>query len=742
MQSPLDSTLSRTFTKQAAQKSVLGSLSSVISSASSASKPEGRGLLKGLASQFSDQLQKALQTKGSSVEAPLKSNRSAIAKTDSGKADQNVQDDSALKLTQEFSSDSLMEKNQNGAPVNTSDNKSNSTEDSLREDSNGLKSSVTISLASTLSLSNAPLSEPAVLASPAKTDTDRDISVEMKPEAGDNAMNPLMNVAVPLETAISDWATAKAPFNSNKAISESTQSASSETDLSESDSTITSAISEIKRPQLESLPVDLQPKDESSTNPSQDIQDSLEQIAAPALLQQNLLIAALQSNLPMSPQSSQVASTEQRVSVDPASQSAIQGIVTPLQQSSYLTRPLAAANRSMAPAQSFEPLSVFSPETLPNTPLNPLSNIGPVQSQRPELQTTNSQAALLPTLTGNTAEAANSLQVPESLIQNLQTDSGPNSELLPAFSATMTPSLGLMTGGFGKTTGAEQKAKLPDIVQSLSKPNVLGSLQTQLTALNGQIEVGPASGKANNDFNFSASGLDEDLMSSDSVNAQADTSEHFSLGLLSPEMAMVNSAKPSETGDIAQFTSNAAHPVEQVAEGAVYGVNKGHRELIIRLNPDNLGEVRINLISHGNGKDLSARLIASTQEGHAMLESQIDSLKTRLEAQGFQIERLNVVLSGSASQDTNANSQKHSSQPDPESQRSFQQDSSQQQPGQNGRETFGQLAEQFQHRKSDAQHRGGNSHPVSTTASMPENGSRRSEKPATANAHGQINLFA
>jgi hypothetical protein len=98
-------------------------------------------------------------------------------------------------------------------------------------------------------------------------------------------------------------------------------------------------------------------------------------------------------------------------------------------------------------------------------------------------------------------------------------------------------------------------------------------------------------------------------------------------------------------GSIPQFVSQARHPMEQVLEGTAYSVKNGHKELTIRLNPDNLGEVRVNLVSLGNN-ELSARLIASTQESHALLQSQVDTLKTSLEAQGIRVEHLTVVLAG------------------------------------------------------------------------------------------------
>lgn len=109
--------------------------------------------------------------------------------------------------------------------------------------------------------------------------------------------------------------------------------------------------------------------------------------------------------------------------------------------------------------------------------------------------------------------------------------------------------------------------------------------------------------------------------------------------------ASTNGAEATQSPLPPAFTSNAAHPADQVLEVTAYGAKNGQRELIIRLNPDNLGEVRVTLSAQDNG-GLSARLVASTPESHALLSSQAESLKTSLEAQGVRVDRLNVVLAG------------------------------------------------------------------------------------------------
>lgn len=111
-------------------------------------------------------------------------------------------------------------------------------------------------------------------------------------------------------------------------------------------------------------------------------------------------------------------------------------------------------------------------------------------------------------------------------------------------------------------------------------------------------------------------------------------------------------SQPTHSAEPLSFVSQAKNIPDQVVDGTAYSVKNGHKELIIRLNPDNLGEVKINLTSSGNNA-LSARLIASTPESHALLQNQIQTLKSSLEAHGIQLDRLNVVLAGSAADSGN-----------------------------------------------------------------------------------------
>jgi flagellar hook-length control protein FliK len=108
----------------------------------------------------------------------------------------------------------------------------------------------------------------------------------------------------------------------------------------------------------------------------------------------------------------------------------------------------------------------------------------------------------------------------------------------------------------------------------------------------------------------------------------------------------ITATKETTTSNPFPFRSNQIDPADQVIDGATYGIKNGHKELIIRLNPDNLGEVRISLISKGSSQ-VEARLVASSLESQQLLQSQSELLKNRLESQGITLEKMSVVLVGS-----------------------------------------------------------------------------------------------
>jgi hypothetical protein len=218
-----------------------------------------------------------------------------------------------------------------------------------------------------------------------------------------------------------------------------------------------------------------------------------------------------------------------------------------------------------------------------------------------------------------------------------------------------------------------------------------GNVSAQLSAMRGEIETAPKVKGSDK----SAPGLSNEEAASSDVSTSTEFGDLSGITLTlgdtaSAGMVDIPTSKSNADG-IQSFSSLAQNPTDQIAEGTAYSVKNGHKELIIRLNPDNLGEVRVNLTSHGN-QELSARLIASTQESHDLLKGQLDSLKSTLEAQGITVDRLSVVLAGAETGNGNNTSSKHQPQQEFQGQQSqtgqqqssFQQQSNPQNPSHAG----------------------------------------------------------
>lgn len=62
--------------------------------------------------------------------------------------------------------------------------------------------------------------------------------------------------------------------------------------------------------------------------------------------------------------------------------------------------------------------------------------------------------------------------------------------------------------------------------------------------------------------------------------------------------------------------------------------------MFLRLNPENLGSLRIELIQKDS--QLTARILTSTGAAKEMLDSQVNGLKQALHSQNIQVERIEI----------------------------------------------------------------------------------------------------
>jgi flagellar hook-length control protein FliK len=90
----------------------------------------------------------------------------------------------------------------------------------------------------------------------------------------------------------------------------------------------------------------------------------------------------------------------------------------------------------------------------------------------------------------------------------------------------------------------------------------------------------------------------------------------------------------------ASLGARSAEVYRQVEGGAFRNLGQGVRQLVIRLDPADLGQVSV--ILRVKGKEVQAVLRASSQETSQILGEQVAQLRSQLEAQGLKVGKLEV----------------------------------------------------------------------------------------------------
>ncbi len=106
--------------------------------------------------------------------------------------------------------------------------------------------------------------------------------------------------------------------------------------------------------------------------------------------------------------------------------------------------------------------------------------------------------------------------------------------------------------------------------------------------------------------------------------------------------AMVSSSaeRAAKTGLPSRLSSSV---LEQVADKMVYQARNNQNHLRINLNPPDLGRIRISMVLKPSG--LQASIVAENQAVKTAIEDQMGQLRSNLEQNGVQLERLDISLS-------------------------------------------------------------------------------------------------
>jgi len=255
--------------------------------------------------------------------------------------------------------------------------------------------------------------------------------------------------------------------------------------------------------------------------------------------------------------------------------------------------------------------------------------------------------SFMPTSEANTLPQAQSdlSQLAQSVLQSQSADFP-----RPQVDATIANTIQLQGQFLNSSAFGSEKPKVSESVDTKKVDTVSTKQMTELPSASFQ-QVTTSKNKSSNmeTLGRKTKPVEESETQETAANTvQKNGFEHLlSQARLSVENIAVSGTDSASSTDstLPAFVSQEAAPGDQVMEATAYAAKNGHRELIIKLNPDNLGAVKINLISHAEG-GLSAKLIASSADSAALLSQQAESLQASLEAKGVKVDKISVIVAG------------------------------------------------------------------------------------------------
>lgn len=148
-------------------------------------------------------------------------------------------------------------------------------------------------------------------------------------------------------------------------------------------------------------------------------------------------------------------------------------------------------------------------------------------------------------------------------------------------------------------------------------------------------------------FNFKTVGLQNDILSTHQTNSkviQIDGEAKDSSFFASQENLPEHLTKLEHTGRSAASaqSSLASQTMNQIVQKAILSHNNGQNTVQIELKPDFLGHIRMQIVTES--QLVSVRIVAEFPMVKEMLESNLNQLKAELQAQGLEVDELEVSV--------------------------------------------------------------------------------------------------
>lgn len=225
--------------------------------------------------------------------------------------------------------------------------------------------------------------------------------------------------------------------------------------------------------------------------------------------------------------------------------------------------------------------------------------------------------------------------------------------------------------------------------------------------------------------------------------AGANTSTDVTMQNISNSAVPVKENAAVNIKDLLTFQANGGEAIDQVNSGIQEGLRVNRPEIVIKLSPENMGDVNVKLSTNAQ-QQLTARLIASNPETQETLHQQLHQLKQSLESQGIHVEHLTVSVA------TKADNSGQSDQSNAQNQSGNQDDNRQQQSS--SQQSFQQQQQQAQNLYQQFNQNNGNKFATAPWLRQANNGSEVGSgtqiQPAASkpepqhNPNGSISVFA
>jgi hypothetical protein len=222
-----------------------------------------------------------------------------------------------------------------------------------------------------------------------------------------------------------------------------------------------------------------------------------------------------------------------------------------------------------------------------------------------------------------------------------------NADLLKMAASSQTAEAGISEGA--KTTVADPEAQARQLNATFQPLKIQATLQAvaEQPANPNSTAEGITAKTPEEVFNIKSAALKDGITPGDVLGnkwVQVDGDSKDSGFLFSQDQMPQHLARLENAAHSTEATQRSLTPqtLDQIVQKAVLSLNNGQHEVQIELKPDFLGHIRMQIVSEGH--QVAIKIVAELPFVKDMLENNLHQLKADLQAQGLDIDELEVSV--------------------------------------------------------------------------------------------------